>query len=173
MAVLFSISFFWWTNIPITFSSLFSFQFYSYFQNIPCPKWQLLLLHDIQDWKNIQHTILPQLNNWTVSSIEFYMSTPWKRAFQQISWHARSPGGWLETCVSMRTHQLPVLRHLRFCTREKQPRLYYSKTKASWHLWAEHEASSTMPNFHLRAVFFVMESNIAYNLVSKWIEYVL
>ena len=43
----------------------------------------------------------------------------------------------------------------------------YSKTKTSWHLWAEHEASSTMPNFHLRAVFFVMESNIAYNLESK------
>ena len=35
---------------------------------------------------------------------------------------------------------------------------YYSKYKTSWHLWAEHEASLTMPNFHLRAVFFVMES---------------
>ena len=43
----------------------------------------------------------------------------------------------------------------------------YSKTKTSWHLWAEHDLSSTMPNFHLRAVFFVMESNIAYNLKSK------
>ena len=41
------------------------------------------------------------------------------------------------------------------------------KKKKSWHLWAEHEASSTMPNFHLRAVFIVMESNIAYNLESK------
>ena len=41
------------------------------------------------------------------------------------------------------------------------------KTKAIWHLWAEHEVSFTMPNFHLRAVFFVMESNIAYNLESK------
>ena len=43
----------------------------------------------------------------------------------------------------------------------------YSKIKTSWHLWAEYEASSTMPNFHLRAVFFVMESNIAYYLESK------
>ena len=49
----------------------------------------------------------------------------------------------------------------------------YSKTKTSWHLWAEHEVSSTMPIFHLRAVFFVMESNIAYNLKSKLIEYAL
>ena len=49
----------------------------------------------------------------------------------------------------------------------------YSKTKTSWHLWAEHEVSSTLPNFHLRAVFFVMESIIAYNLESKSIEYVL
>ena len=49
----------------------------------------------------------------------------------------------------------------------------YSKTKTSWHLWAEHEASLTRPNFHLRAVFFVMESNIAYNLESEYIEYVL
>ena len=32
---------------------------------------------------------------------------------------------------------------------------HYSKTKTSWHLWAEHEASLTMPNFYLRAVFFV------------------
>ena len=44
---------------------------------------------------------------------------------------------------------------------------YYSKTKTSWQLWAEHEALSAVPNFHLRAVFFVMESNIAYNLESK------
>ena len=36
----------------------------------------------------------------------------------------------------------------------------YSKTKTKWHLWAGHEVSSTMPNFYLRAVFFVMESNI-------------
>ena len=43
----------------------------------------------------------------------------------------------------------------------------YSKNKTSWHLWAEHEASFTMLNYHLRAVFFVMESNIAYNLESK------
>ena len=35
------------------------------------------------------------------------------------------------------------------------------------YLWAEHEASSTMPNFSLHAVFFVIESNIAYNLESK------
>ena len=47
----------------------------------------------------------------------------------------------------------------------------YSKTKTSWHFWSENEVSSTMPNFHLRAVFFVMESNIAYNLESKLIEY--
>ena len=46
-------------------------------------------------------------------------------------------------------------------------RIHYSKTKTSWHLWAEHEASSTMPNFHLRGVFFVMESNIAYSIESK------
>ena len=43
----------------------------------------------------------------------------------------------------------------------------YSKTKTSWHLWAEHESSSTMPNFNLRAIFFVMKSNIAYNLESE------
>ena len=30
-----------------------------------------------------------------------------------------------------------------------------------------------MPNFHLHAVFFVMESNIAHNLESKSIEFVL
>ena len=36
----------------------------------------------------------------------------------------------------------------------------YSKTKTSWHLWAEHEPSFTMPNFHIRAVFFVMDSII-------------
>ena len=51
--------------------------------------------------------------------------------------------------------------------------VYYSKTKTSWHLWAEPEISSTMPNFHLRAVFFVMESNIAFNLEIKYIEYFL
>ena len=45
--------------------------------------------------------------------------------------------------------------------------VHYSKKKKNWHLWAVHEASYTMPNFHLRAVFFVMESNIAYNLESE------
>ena len=49
----------------------------------------------------------------------------------------------------------------------------YIKTKTNWHLWAAHEISSTMPNFHLRAVLFVMQSNISYNLESKLIEYVL
>ena len=49
----------------------------------------------------------------------------------------------------------------------------YSKNKTSWQLWAAHEASSTMPNFHLRAVFFVMESNIAYNLENYLIEFIL
>ena len=49
---------------------------------------------------------------------------------------------------------------------------HYSKNKTSWHLWAKHEVSSTVPNFHLRAVFFVMESNFAYNLESKSIEFV-
>ena len=43
----------------------------------------------------------------------------------------------------------------------------YSKAKKSWHLWADHEVSSTMPNFHLRAVFFEMESNIEYDLESE------
>ena len=33
----------------------------------------------------------------------------------------------------------------------------YSKTKTNWQLWAELEPSSTMPNFHIRAVFFVMD----------------
>ena len=47
----------------------------------------------------------------------------------------------------------------------------YSKTKTSWHLWEEHEASLTMPNFHLRAVFFVMESNIAYNLEIEYVHF--
>ena len=42
-----------------------------------------------------------------------------------------------------------------------------SKSKTSWHLWAGLEASLTMPNFHLRAVFFMMQSNIAYNFESK------
>ena len=47
---------------------------------------------------------------------------------------------------------------------------YYSKTRTSRHLWAAYKVSSTLPNFHLSAVFFVMESNIAlfaYNLESK------
>ena len=41
----------------------------------------------------------------------------------------------------------------------------YSKNKTSWPLWAEHGASSEVPNFHLRSVFFVMQSNITYNLI--------
>ena len=49
----------------------------------------------------------------------------------------------------------------------------YSKTKTSSHLWAEHEVSSKMPNFHLHAVFFVMESNIAYNFENKLLEFIL
>ena len=50
----------------------------------------------------------------------------------------------------------------------------YSKTKTNWQLWAGHwqlwaghwqlraelKPSSTMPNFHIRAVFFVMDSII-------------
>ena len=36
----------------------------------------------------------------------------------------------------------------------------YSKTKTNWQFRAELKPSSTMPNFHIRAVFFVMESTI-------------
>ena len=39
------------------------------------------------------------------------------------------------------------------------PSLSYSKTK-NWQLWAELKPSSTMPNFHIRAVFFVRDSII-------------
>ena len=43
---------------------------------------------------------------------------------------------------------------------------YRFTTKTSWHLWADHEASSTMLNFHLGMWSFLyddvlMESNIA------------
>ena len=37
---------------------------------------------------------------------------------------------------------------------------YYSKTKTNWQLRAELEPSSAMPNFRMRAVFFVMDSII-------------
>ena len=40
------------------------------------------------------------------------------------------------------------------------PLTCYSKTKTNWQLWAELEPSSTMPNFHKRSVFFVMDSII-------------
>ena len=33
----------------------------------------------------------------------------------------------------------------------------YSKTKTNWQLRAELKPLSTMPNFHIRAVFFVMD----------------
>ena len=36
----------------------------------------------------------------------------------------------------------------------------YSKTKTNWQLRAELKPSSTMPNFHISAVFFVMDSII-------------
>ena len=50
----------------------------------------------------------------------------------------------------------------------------YSKNKTSWHLLAEHKASSTMPNFYLRAIiFFVMERNIAYYIERREIEFIL
>ena len=62
-------------------------------------------------------------------------------------------------------HSLSLASYLKF--------YYYSKAKTSWHLWAEHEAPYTIPNFHLRAVFFAMESNISYNLESKSIKFVL
>ena len=38
--------------------------------------------------------------------------------------------------------------------------LDYSKTKTNWQLWAELKPSSTMPNFHIPAVFFVIDSII-------------
>ena len=34
------------------------------------------------------------------------------------------------------------------------------KKKKNWQMWAELEESSTMPNFHLCAVYFVMDSII-------------
>ena len=39
-------------------------------------------------------------------------------------------------------------------------KLYYSKTKTNWQLRAELKTSSTMQNFHIRALFFVMDSTI-------------
>ena len=42
---------------------------------------------------------------------------------------------------------------------------FYSKTKKSWQLWADHEPSYTMPNFYIRAVFFVMGSIILHMIL--------